>query len=175
VFIADIPDDVTRPAPRQRLEGTRMTRPAPPAGTVQRRLTYTADRKFPGVQGPRHWLQSAPDGSMIYFLMKDDAGHVQIYGVSPNGGEIRQITGNKFSVETTFSVRPDGKYIAYGSGERIYVTHLESGQTIPLTDPPGSGITGLKSICWSNNGGMIAYNRVVEIGGSNYYHIFILK
>ncbi len=175
VFIADIPDDVTNSAPGQSLEGTISTRPAPPVGVVQRRLTYTFNRKYSGVQGPRHWLQSAPDGSMIYFLMKDDAGLIQIYGISPNGGEIRQFTNNDFSVGTTFSVRPDGQYIVYGSDETVYVTHLESGQTISLAGPPASIKAGLRTISWSNNGKMIAYNRLIEAGDKKYYHIFLLR
>jgi hypothetical protein len=51
--------------------------PLSPKGCTQRRLTFTAQRKFPGIQGPRHWLRSSPDGSRIAFLMKDDAGVVQ--------------------------------------------------------------------------------------------------
>ena len=85
VFIVDLPDDVTKPGDGP-LCGTETRAPYPPAGAAQRRLTFTADRKFPGLQGPRHWLRSSPDGSRIAFLMKDDAGVVQLWTVSPNGG-----------------------------------------------------------------------------------------
>src|SRR5262249_23226548 len=70
VIITDLSDDVPLPGDG-RLEGTETRRPFPPKGTTQRRLTRTADRLFPGLQGPRHWLRSAPDGSRIAFLMKD--------------------------------------------------------------------------------------------------------
>ena len=91
VFVVDLPDDLTVPGDGP-LEGTATTRPRPPKGTVQRRLTYTADRRYPGIQGPRHWLRSSPDGSRIAFLMRDDRGIVQLWTVSPNGGEPVQVT-----------------------------------------------------------------------------------
>lgn len=67
--------------------------PAPPAGVRQRRLTFTAERRFPGLAtSPRHWLRTSPDGSAIACLMKDDEGVVQLWLVSPNSGEPRQLT-----------------------------------------------------------------------------------
>jgi hypothetical protein len=68
VFIVDLPEDLTV-AGNGPLEGTATELPAPPRGTVQRRLTFTAGRKYPGISGPRHWLRSSPDGSQIAFLM----------------------------------------------------------------------------------------------------------
>jgi hypothetical protein len=53
VFIADLPDDPTLPGDGP-LCGTETRAPYPPKGATQRRLTFTADRRFPGVQGPRH-------------------------------------------------------------------------------------------------------------------------
>ena len=56
-------------------------------------VTLTGERRFPGVAGaPRHWLRSSPDGSQIAFLMKDDGGVVQLWTVSPNGSEPRQVS-----------------------------------------------------------------------------------
>ncbi len=71
VFITDVPDDITKAVPDNPVEGTEKSRPMPPAGTKQRRLTFTADRQYPGVQGPRHWMRSKPDGSLIFFMMMD--------------------------------------------------------------------------------------------------------
>jgi len=98
VFLVDLPDDLTVPGPDGPLQGTLTTRPSPPAGARQRRLTYTAERKHPGLQGPRHWLRSSPDGERIAFLMKDEAGVVQFWTVSPNGGPPRQVTDNPWDV-----------------------------------------------------------------------------
>lgn len=107
--------------------------------------------------------------------MKDDQGIVQIYGISPCGGKIRQITNNDFPAETTFNVSPDGQFIAYGSYQRVYVTHIKSGATKQISPVPGEGMTGLRSITWSNDGNMLAYNRKVAIGDTNYFQIFLLK
>ncbi len=93
VFIVDLPEAMTIPGDGP-LAGTLTDRPTPPKGTVQRRLTYTAARPHPGLDGPRHWLRSSPDGSRIAFLMKDDAGIVQLWTVSPNGGPPGQLTRN---------------------------------------------------------------------------------
>ncbi|MEM9389086.1 MAG: DUF3748 domain-containing protein [Bacteroidota bacterium] len=175
VFLVDLPDDITRADSNKPLQGTNNTRPNCPAGTHQRRLTYTEDRKFPGVQGPRHWLKSLPDGSEILFLMKDNKSRVQLYGVSPVGKQVRQITHNDFSIETAFTIAPDGKYVAYGVGEEIYVTALSRGQTRRISPKTDGSHSGLQSIEWSNDGKMLAYNRKVKSGGKSYFQIFLLK
>lgn len=175
VFLVDIPDDVRKQVPGEPLAGTDYERPFPPEGTIQRRLTYTADRKYPGVQGPRHWIRSAPDGSMIYFMMKDNQGIVQIFGTPPTGGKIRQITMNEFPVETTFSVSPDGNFLAYGFDQQVYLTEVSSSKTKVLTPKPAKEVKGLKSISWSNDGRMLAYNRTVTHTDSSYIQIFLLK
>ena len=74
VFVVDLPDNETQPSETGPLQGTKYQRPQPPKGTTQRRLTYTDDRKYPGIQGVRHWLRSSPDGSKIAFLMRSDSG-----------------------------------------------------------------------------------------------------
>src|SRR5690606_8877857 len=78
VFVADIPDDITS-AGDSPLEGSLTSRPAVPSGLVQRRVTFTQDRKFPGLQVPRFWMRSAHDSCEMYFLMKDYNGIEQIY------------------------------------------------------------------------------------------------
>ena len=123
VFVVDIPDDVTV-AGDAPFAGAATTRPAPPRGTLQRRLTYTADRKYPGLQGTRHWLRSSPDGAWIAFLMRDDAGVVQLWTISPNGGEPRQVTRHPFDVASTFNWSPDGRSIAYIADHSVFVTEV---------------------------------------------------
>src|SRR5439155_25949486 len=110
VFIVDLPEDVTVPGDGP-LEGTATRRPLPPKGTVQRRLTDTAGRRHPGLQGPRHWLRSSPDGRRIAFLMKDEDGVVQLWTVSPNGGEPVPVTRNRWDVASAFTWDPDGRRV----------------------------------------------------------------
>ena len=132
VFIVDLPEDVTLPGAGP-LAGTSDRMPYPPKGAVQRRLTHTTDRPFPGLQGPRHWLRSSPDGSRIAFLMKDAAGVAQIWTISPNGGEPRQLTSNPSPVAGTFTWSPDGRWIAHVMDNSVCVTETDTGRTVRLT------------------------------------------
>ncbi len=138
LFIVDIPDAVTKPGDGP-LEGTPTHRPAPPAGACQRRLTFTADRLHPGVQGPRHWPRSSPDGAQIAFLMRDDAGVVQLWTVSPNGGVSRKITADPWDVASAFSWGPYGTQIAYIADGSVMTVDVASGKSTRATIPRDRG------------------------------------
>jgi hypothetical protein len=159
VFIVDLPDDVTQPGDGP-LCGTETRAPYPPRGTVQRRLTFTADRRYPGLQGPRHWLRCSPDGSQIAFLMKDDAGVVQLWTVSPNGGSPRQVTRNRWSVASTFTWSPDGRYLAHVMDNSVCATEVASGQTRRLTPRTDDASCPRPEACvFSPDGKRIAFMR----------------
>jgi WD40 repeat protein len=176
VYLVDIPEDITKSAVGKPIEGTESTRPMPPLGTVQKRLTYTQNRKYPGVQGPFHFVKSLPDGSMLFFMMKDDNGIVQVYGIDTNDGTIKQMTTNKVSIETSFDLSPDGKFLAYGINETIWITEVANGSTLIIPNNSEINSTELSSINWSHDGKNIAYKRkVTESGTTSYYQIFILK
>src|SRR5262249_5272978 len=132
VFVVDIPDDVTAPSDGP-LEGTATLRPRPPRRTVQRRLTFTADRKYPGLQGPRHWLRSSPDGSRIAFLMRDDNGVVQLWTVAPGGVAPVQVTRNAFGIASSFTWIPDGTLVAHLMGNTLCVTDV-----VPVVPTPAT-------------------------------------
>ncbi|HEV7282537.1 MAG TPA: DUF3748 domain-containing protein [Pirellulaceae bacterium] len=134
VFVADLPEDLTFPGPDGPLEGTTLRRPAPPAGVVQRRLTFTDDEAFPGLAGPRHWLRSSPDGSKIAFLRRDRSGSVRLWTVPPWGDEATAVTDPSFSVESAFTWSPDGQSIAHVSDGSVCVTEVETGETTRLTE-----------------------------------------
>jgi Tol biopolymer transport system component len=161
VFIADLPDDLTKPGDGP-LCGTETRAPYPPKGTVQRRLTFTADHRFPGIQGPRQWLRSSPDGSQIAFLMKDDAGVVQLWTVSPNGGPIRQVTKNPWPVASAFTWSPDGRQIAHVADNSVCVTDVTSGHTRRLTIRTDNVAAPRSEACvFSPDGKSIAFVRRV--------------
>ncbi|WP_080054321.1 DUF3748 domain-containing protein [Spirosoma aerolatum] len=170
VFVADLPEDLTRAKPGQPLEGTATTRPNPPAGVTQRRITFTEQ----GVEGPRHWLRSLPDGSLIGFLAKDATGVVQIFGVSPNGGPIRQLTHQPFSIQTTFNFSPDGKQVAYTADNSIFVTDLANGNYRRLTPRSADEQRPINAVVWSNKGDKIVYNRYVSTAAGRYIQLFQL-
>jgi dipeptidyl aminopeptidase/acylaminoacyl peptidase len=132
VFIVDLPDDLTKTGARP-LEGTTTTAPAPPRGTTQRRLTYTESDRHPGLQGPRHWIRSSPDGSRIGFLKKDSAGVVQFWTISPNGGQAVQVTHNAYSVASAFTWHPDGQRVAFVMDNSVCMTDIRTGETSRLT------------------------------------------
>lgn len=175
VFVADLPEDVTRAAPNAPLAGTALTRPQPPEGTVQRRLTFTGERKFPGVQGPRFWVRSSADGQKLAFLMKDDGGIVQIYTVSPTGGAIKQVTHNPFPVASTLSWSPDGKSIAYAGDDAIYVTNAETGETSAVAPKDTARPVLPLAVVFSPDGKRIAYQRVLTDGDKAFNQIFVTE
>jgi hypothetical protein len=173
-FIVDIPEDVTVAGDKP-LEGTAATRPAPPRGTQQRRLTFTADRKFLGLQGPRHWLRSSPDGDRIALLMRDERGVVQIWTVSPNGGEARQVTHNEFGVASAFTWSPKGKFIAYVADNSVFVSEVVSGKSYRMTTRSEDAAAPLPQACvFAPDGKRIAFVRPVESRGRLWNQIFMV-
>jgi hypothetical protein len=159
VFVAELPDDLTKPGDCP-LCGTQNRAPCAPAGVTQRRLTFTADRRFPGIQGSRHWLRSSPDGSRIAFLMKDDAGIAQLWTVSPSGGPLRQVTSNPWPIASAFTWSPDGGQIAHVMDNSICVTEVASGQTKRLTSRTDDVSAPRPEACvFSPDGRRIAFVR----------------
>jgi hypothetical protein len=161
VFVVDLAEDLTIEGDGP-LAGSETRAPAPPKDTAQRRLTFTADRKFPGLQGPRHWLRSSPDGSQIAFLMKDDAGVVQLWTVSPRGGPPRQLTKNSWPIASTFTWSPDGRFIAHVMDNSVCVTVAETGRTHRLTPRTAEATAPRPEACvFSPDGRSIAHVRSV--------------
>jgi len=177
VFIVDLPNDLTVPGPDGPLQGTETGPPMPPKGAVQRRLTFTSDRKFPGIQGPRHWLRTSPDGTKIAYLAKDDAGIVQIWTVSPLGGQPVQVTRNPWSVTSTFTWNPDGKSMAYAMDNSIFMTDMGTGASTRLTARSSDALAPLMlAVIFSPDGKSIAYQRrPPDASGKEYNQIFLLK
>lgn len=175
VFIVDLPDDVTQPGDGP-LEGTTTTRPRPPRGTQQRRLTFTANRKYPGIQGPRHWLRSSPDGSQIAFLMRDDDGVVQLWTISPLGGEPHQVTRNSWDVESTFTWNLDGTLISYIADGSVFVTDVKTGRSRRLTEKRDASTAPRPEACvFSPDGKQIAYVRQVPSAEGTFNQVFTVQ
>ncbi len=175
VFVVDLPEEKPDLSEEEQLKGNDHSRPMPPSMVQQRRVTFTSERKYPGVQGPRQWMKSSPDGAVLYFMMKDDHGLIQLYSVPTAGGEVRHITSNDFSMETAFDIDPSGKFAAYGSDEKIYLTTLESGDTKCVTPQVAKNYAGLRAIQWSHSGKYLTYNRKVQDHDSSYFQIFTLS
>ena len=173
LFIVDLPDDETawRTAGAEPLEGTETTPPAPPACVRQRRLTFTHQRRFPGlVSQPRHWVRSNPDGSKLAFLMKDENGVVQMWLTSPDGGEPQQLTQVETDIQSAFNWHPCGKFLGFVLGNQVVLCDAQSGEIIPLTQPCPDALSA-DAIVFSPDGKSIAWMQDV----SGFRQIFITQ
>lgn len=169
VFVCDLPEDLTRKGAGP-LEGTGDHLPFPPEGVSVRRVTRTGERTFPGIQGPRHWLRSSPDGSKIAYLAKDDSGVVQIWVVEPAGDKSRQITKNQHDISTAFSWTPDGKQIAHGMDGSLCLTSVAEGITKRLTQPDPDRSIRPEACVVSPDGAHIAYVRTIQGKNQIFIH-----
>jgi hypothetical protein len=175
VFVADLPADLAdlAGAGDGPLAGTATKRPVPPQAVRQRRLTFTASRRHPGLQGPRHWLRSSPDGTRIACLMKDDAGVVQIFTVDPAGGDPRQLTRGAHGITSAFTWSPDGTRIACVIDGSVCVVDAASGGALQLTQPIRDASGPRPEACVvSPDGRRIAYVRHVATGATTHNQIF---
>ena len=175
VFVTDIPDDIARPQPGKMLEGTLSTRPTVPRGVDQRRITFTSNRKYPGLQGPRFWLRSSPDGSVIYFLMKDDKGVVQIYGVSVLAGEIWQVTSLSASIQGQFNISPDGNSIALLADNSVWICDVKTGKAQRVTEKRPDEAAPVIAVLWNKRGNTVVFNRYVDDNRGKHLQIFKVK
>lgn len=164
VFIVDLPSELSAytvegDAP---LMGTANSLPAPPKAVVQRRLTYTANQRYPGIAAtPRHWLRSAPDGSNIAFLMKDNFDVTQLWMVSPNGGELRQITQGTHSVQSAFNWSPNGRMLAFVMDNSVAICDAMSGVVTRLTERSVKAPLA-EAVVFSPDGQRVAFMREVD-------------
>lgn len=165
IFLVDLPACLAdyRQAGERPLEGTACQLPAPPRGVQQRRLTFTHQRRYPGIaRQPRHWLRASPDGSAIAFLMRDDHGRVQLWTISPNGGKMRQITHFEQSIQSALSWHPSGQHIAFIVDNSVVLCEIRGGRSRRLTtrtDPPPCG----DAVVFSPDGKKIAYMRDTDV------------
>jgi len=177
VFVVDLPDDprsLDLPAAGP-LAGTATTRPAPPRGVVQRRITHTQDRAYPGLQGPRHWLRASPDGTRIACLMRDDAGVVQLFTVSPLGGTPAQVTRDPWDVASAFTWSPDGGRIAYVADASVMAVDVDTGASRRLTpSTPGATAPRPEACVFSPDGTHVAFLRTLPTPAGDFNQIFVV-
>ena len=144
----------------------------PVANCKQRRLTYTADRRFPGVQGPRNWLVSSPNGETVYATMKDDRGVVQVFGIDTTNGAIQQITDLEHSVEGQISLDAAGTTCSFHCRQRIGLTGVSTGAIRWLNTASPNQIEGAVHFLET---GRLVYNRRVESEREGWLQIFVCE
>ncbi|MCE7061840.1 DUF3748 domain-containing protein [Dyadobacter sp. CY343] len=160
VFVVDIPDDITKPGEFGPLEGTDNDFPMPPAGTVQKRLTFTANSPFPGCSGI---VRSSPDGSQLAFIAKDKSGINQIFTISPLGGAPQQLTFHDSDVTGNLRWHPGGEAVTYvwkGSIVSCKVGNADFAERIQVLTKPSEHTPA--NLVWSHDGKVLAFNRLVE-------------
>jgi len=175
LFVVDIPDSLNVPGEYGPLEGTLESFPMPPKGTIQRRLTHTANTQYPGCKGV---VRSSPDGKQIAYMAKDKNGIQQIFTMSPLGGAPVQITDHNSDVQSSVRWSPDNKSIIYlwdNSIVRCEVSDRPFAErfkrlTAKTTEAPSN-------LVWSDDGTTIAFNRSVIAKGENdpKKQIFIIR
>jgi Tol biopolymer transport system component len=111
-------------------------------------------------------VRSSPDGSRIGFLKKDDAGVVQFWTVSPNGGPPRQVTRNPQPVGSAFTWHPDGNRVAFVMAASVCVADTATGRARRLTPPSDGPSAPRPEACvFSPDGRRVAFVRPVADGG----------
>ena len=160
VFVCDLPDDLTKPGGGP-LQGSVDQLPFPPAGVNVRRITHTEGRKYPGIQGPRHWLRTSADGSKIAYLAKDDAGIVQLWLVPSTGGEPKQLTHNATDIASAFTWTPQSGHICHAMDGSVCITSVATGTTKRLTQPDLKRPVRPEACVVSPDGKWVAYTRTI--------------
>ncbi len=164
LFIVDLPQDEAgwKQPGGGPLAGTATTMPAPPAGVSQRRLTFTHHRRYPGlVNVPRHWVRANPQATAIAFLMCDDAGVVQLWLISPQGGEPRQLTYHASGIQSAFNWHPSGEWLGFVLEDRIACCYAGTGDITFLTKVHAHAPSA-DAIVFSPDGKQIAWMEEVD-------------
>jgi Tol biopolymer transport system component len=107
--------------------------------------------------------------------MKDDAGVVQLWTVSPRGSAPRQVTGNETGVTSAITWSPDGRRIAHVMDGSVCMTDIADGRTTRLTPRRDGTDAPLPFACvFSPDGRAVAYMRNVAAGGATFSQIFVV-
>ena len=174
LFVVDIPDSINQPGEFGPLEGTPTTFPMPPKGTVQHRLTYTAESAHPGCGGV---VRSSSDGKWIAYLAADSKGVQQIFLISPDGGSSRQITEHPAGVQSCARWSSNNQSICYVTENSIVICKISDEpfeKRFRRITPTSK--EELSNIVWSADGKTVAFNRPVKEVGSkdSWKQIFLV-
>ncbi|WP_230274873.1 DUF3748 domain-containing protein [Rhodopirellula halodulae] len=174
LYLVDLPGDLTVEGEGP-LAGTASTRPFPPAGAMQRRLTRTTHRKHPGLATDvRHWPRSRPDGTEIFCLMRDDEGVIQLCGVSTANGSLRQITYGSESVASAFTVHPSGQFVACVIGDEVCEVTLDGGVSRCLARQDADQRFLPFAVVYSPDGKMVAFGAAAKHGEDWWNQVYVV-
>jgi Tol biopolymer transport system component len=108
--------------------------------------------------------------------MRDDAGIVQLFTVSPAGGVPRQVTDDAVGIASAFSWSPDGERLACVIDGSVCLIDAGSGDVTRLTAAARDGMGPRPEACvFSPDGRRLAYaRRVVAVDGRTWNQIFVV-
>ena len=108
--------------------------------------------------------------------MKDDAGIVQLWTVSPCGGPVAQLTQNESPIASAFTWSPNGRLIAHVMDNSVCVTDAKTGETRRLTNRAEDATAPRPEACvFAPNGKQIAYVRPVWMRNAFFNQIFVVE
>jgi hypothetical protein len=177
LFVIDLPEDiVTRDrAARENVSSSgRRLNPCPEV--VQRRLTFLTEGAYPGLQGTRFWPRSTPSGEFVFVLKKDQQGIVQFWRVRTSDGQAEKWTKNRGDISSSFTVSPDGLWLAHTMDRSVCVTSCLDGRTISLTQAFADQEMPLpEAVVWNPAGTAITFICPQASAESTYNQIFVLE
>ena len=142
----------------------------PMVGCTQRRLSQTLGRKFPGVQGPRNWLVTSPDGKYVYAPMRDERGIVQLFCVATASGVVSQITDLEQSIEGQISLDSKGTACSFICDQRICIVDVATGHATWITDKVESRLCGAIHFVGEHK---LIFNRYLGTELDRYVQVFV--
>lgn len=74
--------------------------------------------------------------------MQDDQGIVQLWTISPLGGEVHQVTSGSDSIESAFSWDSTGRYLTFVRKGLVMVCCAETGVCRAVTAPSAEPVSG---------------------------------
>lgn len=176
LFVVDLPSDIVirDQAGRENMSSNgRRLNPCPEV--MQRRLTFLTDGPNPGLQGIRFWPRSTPSGDFVFVLKKDHQGIVQFWRVRTVDGQVEQWTNNGNDISSSFTVSPDGLWLAHTMDRSVCVTSCLNGRTIALTQAFVDKEMPLpEAVVWNPEGTAITFVCPQTIAERSYNQIFVL-
>jgi len=176
LFVIDLPEDIVSrdQAARKNISSSgRRLNPSP--AIVQRRLTFLAEGAYPGLQGVRFWPRSMPTGDFVFVLKKDHQGIVQFWRVRTGDGHAEQWTKNHSDISSSFTVSPDGLWLAHTMDRSVCVTSCIDGRTFSLTQAFADQEMPLpEAVVWNPAGTAITFVCPQIIAERSYNQVFVL-
>jgi Protein of unknown function (DUF3748) len=174
IFVCELPNEnqwneiAQRIGSATEMDANKLLEPV--ACCIQRRLTRTTHRTFPGVQGPRCWLVSSSDGKSLFAPMRDDRGMAQLCRINIMDGQVEQITDLEKSLDGQISLDRSGTQCSFNCDQRICLVDVPSGRVRWLTERSEASLVGAIHFAGENR---FVFNRYVAADRESWLQIFI--